>query len=338
MTRKPPAFLFYPDSWVLGTANLSLLEQGIYLRLLCYQWAHGPFPFDRASPKHMLKACLLASNKHVLEHVLRVLELKFETDGTRYWNARLEEERLRAQARGDRAKTAAESRWGKQKPPETTVATGARKHPTSICLDDATNTNTKTKIKKKKEKQEKESQPAHSGHSESEPPIPLSVGKQSRAVGKGFDRAEAAALGWPEPLIDMVESWLAYKRERGERYKPTGLQKFISRVQARVLELGESEVRQRMERAMAANWAGWDFELQQPSRAGAGKPAAAIETFRERDARLKKEMLLKLSLEENGMSESDANRLSKLDESDALDEVNRLLGVSSVKRIEGQSW
>jgi uncharacterized protein YdaU (DUF1376 family) len=62
MSRKPPAFLFYPDSWVLGTANLSLLEQGIYLRLLCYQWAHGPFNFDQASPKHMLKACLLASN------------------------------------------------------------------------------------------------------------------------------------------------------------------------------------------------------------------------------------------------------------------------------------
>jgi uncharacterized protein YdaU (DUF1376 family) len=275
-----------------------------------------------------------------IKHVLRVLKLKFETDGTRYWNARLEEERLRAQVRGERAKKAAGTRWGPQKTDEAIDPVGASKHPTSICLDDATNTNTNTKKKKKKEKQEKESQPAHAaGQSKSEPTPGESGRKKTRAAGKGFDRAEAITFGWTEPLIEMVESWLAYKAERRERYKPTGLQKFMSRLQTRVRELGESEVRQRMERAMAANWAGWDFELPQSNTSVAvSRSPGANETFRERDARLKREMLLKLSLEENGLNAADAGKLSKLDESEAMDEVNRILGVDSVKRLEGQSW
>ncbi len=42
--RKPPAFQFYADDFIAGTAILSTEEVGAYILLLCHQWNCGSLP------------------------------------------------------------------------------------------------------------------------------------------------------------------------------------------------------------------------------------------------------------------------------------------------------
>lgn len=39
--KRSPAFQFYPQDFLVGTADMSAEEIGGYIRLLCYQWAKG---------------------------------------------------------------------------------------------------------------------------------------------------------------------------------------------------------------------------------------------------------------------------------------------------------
>ena len=45
-TRKAPAFQFYADDFLAGTADMSAEEVGGYIRLLCHQWSKGGIPSD----------------------------------------------------------------------------------------------------------------------------------------------------------------------------------------------------------------------------------------------------------------------------------------------------
>lgn len=44
--KPSPAFQFYPQDFLVGTADLTAEEVGGYIRLLCYQWAKGSIPND----------------------------------------------------------------------------------------------------------------------------------------------------------------------------------------------------------------------------------------------------------------------------------------------------
>jgi len=44
--NKPPAFQFYPDDFIGGTAHFTAEEVGAYILLLCYQWDNGFVPND----------------------------------------------------------------------------------------------------------------------------------------------------------------------------------------------------------------------------------------------------------------------------------------------------
>lgn len=46
MKSKSPAFQFYPQDFLVGTAMLSAEETGAYIRLLCYSWTHDGLPND----------------------------------------------------------------------------------------------------------------------------------------------------------------------------------------------------------------------------------------------------------------------------------------------------
>lgn len=47
MKSNTPAFQFYPQDFLVGTAMLSAEETGAYIRLLCYQWTNDGLPNDR---------------------------------------------------------------------------------------------------------------------------------------------------------------------------------------------------------------------------------------------------------------------------------------------------
>lgn len=84
---KDPAFLFYPGDWLGGTMGMSLEEKGGYLELLILQFNTGKF--TEAQAKLVLSICF--------DVAWDTLRQKFKTDGTFYWNERLQEEKEKRQ-------------------------------------------------------------------------------------------------------------------------------------------------------------------------------------------------------------------------------------------------
>ncbi len=84
---KDPAFLFYPGDWNLGTMHLTLLDKGCYIELLILQFAKGKF--TEAQAKHMLNGSFDLAWANIKD--------KFNTDGTFYWNTRLQIEKEKRQ-------------------------------------------------------------------------------------------------------------------------------------------------------------------------------------------------------------------------------------------------
>jgi uncharacterized protein YdaU (DUF1376 family) len=105
--RDAPAFDFYPERWLVGTAAMSDLEQIAYLRLLCHQWLAGDvgLPDDVGTLRRLGgKGCTAA------------VLAKFPTgkDGA-LRNARLEvvrgEQRERIRKKSEQRRAAAMKRW-----------------------------------------------------------------------------------------------------------------------------------------------------------------------------------------------------------------------------------
>jgi hypothetical protein len=79
---KDPAFLFYPGDWLGGTMGMSFEQKGCYLELLMMQFNNGRF--TEAQAKQVLSVCF--------DYAWPTLKVKFNSDGTYYWNNRLQEE------------------------------------------------------------------------------------------------------------------------------------------------------------------------------------------------------------------------------------------------------
>lgn len=54
-----------------------------------------------------------------------------------------------------------------------------------------------------------------------------------------------------------VEEWLAYKKEKGQSYKPTGLKSLITKIQKNVEQYGERAVIDAIDTAMSNSWQGF---------------------------------------------------------------------------------
>jgi len=106
MKSKSPAFQFYPQDFLVGSAMLSAEETGAYIRLLCYSWTHDGLPDDDAQLQR-LAGChgnAIASIRH-----------KFGIcDDGRLRNDRLESIRFKQKEYRDAQKANAEKRWQKQ--------------------------------------------------------------------------------------------------------------------------------------------------------------------------------------------------------------------------------
>ncbi len=72
-------------------------------------------------------------------------------------------------------------------------------------------------------------------------------------------------------MIEAVEAWLQYKRERRESYKPTGLKSLITQIQRKADAYGEAAVIALIRECMAANWQGIIFDRLQQNRGGYGQ-------------------------------------------------------------------
>jgi len=99
-SKKDPAFLFYPEAFVNGTAFLSNEQIGIYILLLANQHIHG-----HLTEKEILKLV------GVLDEEVMA---KFTTDSEGKWyNVKLDEVMQERKSFAERQRTLANKRWGK---------------------------------------------------------------------------------------------------------------------------------------------------------------------------------------------------------------------------------
>ena len=108
---KPPSFDFFPDDFIAGTYHLPAEAVGIYVRLLCYQWNNGSIPSDENELARVAGVDADAMRTH-----MRTVMLKFAPDACGgLKNARLERERGHKLSVIEKSKSAADSRWTKEK-------------------------------------------------------------------------------------------------------------------------------------------------------------------------------------------------------------------------------
>ena len=112
---KPPAYQHYAKDWLVGTAHLSLEQQGAYLRLLDHQWEDGPLP---ASPAALAR--LLGVSLTRFRRVWDDLKRHFPADEAgRLANPRLETERTKQETfragQSRRGRDGAAKRWDSQR-------------------------------------------------------------------------------------------------------------------------------------------------------------------------------------------------------------------------------
>lgn len=106
-------------------------------------------------------------------------------------------------------------------------------------------------------------------------PATKSTKTKAKAKEKTKEKAKASIEGvnplTPLPgagpdLTDAFSSWIAYKEERREGYKPTGLKSLTTQVQKTAAEYGEQAVADLIRECMAANWKGIIFDRLKNSR------------------------------------------------------------------------
>lgn len=106
------------------------------------------------------------------------------------------------------------------------------------------------------------------------PPIDSDSDSEISSSGKK-ELPELPAILDCHEFRSQFEEWLAYKAERREPYKPTGLRKVVSRASAIATQYGVAAVVDAMAKAIANGHQGWDF-----GRYEAAKPAKQPEPAR----------------------------------------------------------
>lgn len=103
MTTKMRWFKFYPGDWALDTQGMTPLAKGLYVDMLCMQWAGRRLPADFEELTIMMPAMTERTYRELLQHF--VVE-----DG---WlvNNRLERERADAEGRSENGRAAARRKY-----------------------------------------------------------------------------------------------------------------------------------------------------------------------------------------------------------------------------------
>ena len=206
--RKPPAFQLYADDFLAGTADMTPEEVGIYIRLLCHQWAKGGIPNDPERAGRMAGLMGSPMGSPCLGYVLD----KFSPcDDGMLRNDRLE--KIRQEMEAHRAHQSisgakgAEKRWKTPKPDG---------NPNGVAMA----TPLATPMAK--------AWPDDSSPSPS--PSPKNIYTQPSAspwvVAFGIEMPEKLQT---QPCLDAVKLWLGYKKERKEAYKAIGLKSALTK-------------------------------------------------------------------------------------------------------------
>lgn len=120
----------------------------------------------------------------------------------------------------------------------------------------ANNAKEKEKEKEKAKEKEKENTKANTI-----PPLPPSGGNPPES-----EQPEVDLSGLSSYMQAKLDQWLAYKKERRENYKPTGLQALVTKIRSSVGKYGEAAVCELIDNSMSSGYQGILFDrLQQQS-------------------------------------------------------------------------
>ena len=128
---------------------------------------------------------------------------------------------------------------------------------------------TEQTVNEREEEEEEEKEVEREGESERENDSSISYPPLSPHKG---DEDAVRERGFCPELEEAVLSWLRYKRERREGYKPTGLAKLLTQIEHEARDYGVAAVVDVMGKSMSVNYQGiiWDW-LRRP---GAGMDKA----------------------------------------------------------------
>jgi uncharacterized phage protein (TIGR02220 family) len=113
--NKPPAFLFYPSDFEMGTSTWGVEEVGTYIRLLNTEWTSGPLPNDISKLAKIARVTADA-----MRSLWQTVGEKFVSDGNgKLINPRMEEERKKQEINREKRTNAglvgAHARWDSSK-------------------------------------------------------------------------------------------------------------------------------------------------------------------------------------------------------------------------------
>lgn len=90
-------------------------------------------------------------------------------------------------------------------------------------------------------------------------------------------------FGYNQFLLEAVNDWLAYKKEKNQKYKPVGLKTLLTTIQNNVSKYGEDAVTELIRDSMSANYQGitWDRLKNQRSQNGGKKAPSFYDMWKE---------------------------------------------------------
>lgn len=121
MAERAPAFQFYPQDWLAcdKVAEMTLEEEGVYIRLLCYCWTVGSIPAD---PERCARLAGKGCSVETATSVQRAFNA-CSTDPQRLVHKRLEKERTKqAERREQQSEAGKRSAAARKKPVNGVVA------------------------------------------------------------------------------------------------------------------------------------------------------------------------------------------------------------------------
>lgn len=240
--RKAPAFQFYVDDFLAGTLELSQADVGAYIRLLCFQWNRGSIPVETEKQQRL-------AGGSVSVDVLA--KFRLQPDG-RLVNERMEKEREKQIAyRELQAKKGIASGKARRKEPGTNSG--------STTVQPSHEPDTQPKGNSPSPSPSPIIEPTPTPSEPSIPPEPPSPW----IVDFGLELPESLRTN---NCLDAIRTWLAYKRERKQGYKPQGLKGALT---AFSKQFTPATFPSAVERSIANNWSGLFPENPKPN----GKPA-----------------------------------------------------------------
>jgi uncharacterized protein YdaU (DUF1376 family) len=129
MNNKSPAFQFYPQDYIASprVAEMTLEEEGAYIRLLCYCWTAGSIPSDPERCARLVgKGCSIS----VATNVQRTFN-ESPTDPQRLVHERIEKERQKQAIRRNQTSSAGK-KSAERRSLSREITTGSNKRSTNV--------------------------------------------------------------------------------------------------------------------------------------------------------------------------------------------------------------